>query len=101
LFQPCRSWLIQAWLAHAELESPPPADRLSIGSQIGFQCRLQCKTHAPRGQLETIETIDTKIPSKDWRLRGGYARIYFKFTILKNYMHRARARASREGRSAG
>ena len=24
-------------------------------------------------------------------VRGGYARIYFKFTILKNYMHRARA----------
>jgi hypothetical protein len=36
-------------------------------------------------------------------IRGGYAKIYFKFTILKNYMHRARAararaRASREGR---
>jgi hypothetical protein len=41
-------------------------------------------------------------------IRGGYVRIYFKFTILKNYMHRARvarargararARASRKGR---
>ena len=34
---------------------------------------------------------------------GGYARIYLKFTILKIYMHRARAahvraRVSREGR---
>ena len=34
---------------------------------------------------------------------GGYARIYLKIIILKNYMHRARgaparARAAREGR---
>jgi hypothetical protein len=26
---------------------------------------------------------------------GEYARIYFKFTILKNYMHRARAARAR------
>jgi hypothetical protein len=40
------------------------------------------------------------------RVRGGYVRRYFKFTILKNYMHRARAARARalapsgEGRRA-
>jgi hypothetical protein len=39
-----------------------------------------------------------------WDIEGGYARIYLKRTILKNYMHHARApyharaRAAREGR---
>ena len=28
-------------------------------------------------------------------IRGGYARIYLKFIILKNYMHRARAALAR------
>ena len=28
-------------------------------------------------------------------IQGGYVRIYLKFTILKNYMHRARAALAR------
>ncbi len=43
---------------------------------------------------------DRSIPPPIYRgtkfsIRGGYARIYFKFTILKNYMHRTRAARAR------
>ena len=63
------------------------------------------------GKIEEVRTrhkdnVSVWFPDGMDRLRGGYVRIYFKFTILKNYMHharvaRARARSRLARRSVG
>jgi hypothetical protein len=46
---------------------------------------------AKREGCEICVWYSEHLPGELEFIRGGYARIYFKFTILKNDMHRARA----------
>jgi hypothetical protein len=45
--------------------------------------------------LKNLNIFDPKLSNCELQqlilFEGGYVRIYLKFTILKNYMHRARA----------
>ena len=66
--------------APSSVAYPPPSMAMSaLACRCSFICRL----------------LALNLSSFSLLVRGGYAKIYLKFTILKNYMHRARAARAR------